>query len=1024
MTGRFSKLSLILILTILIASFASVSFTWAASSSTAGQSIMAVSPNRLTSLPDQGDITTAQPASNVMINDIVGATYDPDTGDLIVIGQMLGEDLPTMDYEYVKENLVVALRAVREIYPVGIGPGVTIDPIPDDENADHIVKYFGNITNTHYGYVYFEADRLLKTYTLGKDNLGINLNPPDNFSSVGGYKSFFNRWLELNDTEVNADSVESVRWWFTPSLTLRVTPPGSQIQTILFNDTQVILNHEITNPTSKSTQAADAFVNHFSNKNNYKEFAREQRRDFGKNELYELPQLFKLYGIANWVWIEDYPTVIGDITPKVPVLTTKAISLTDIYLSEFYGGIETVPPSAEDYVPDPFAQQTGEKLLADRPDPNTLVWLSNIPGDIFPTDQSTQLVAMAFRPRQNLIVDHSFENNSPKWVQNTNDGKNLIVTYANSQPHWGKQEARLGDRANASDSIYQQVSIPANANNPILSYYWGIISEEFNQAPENDFFYAEILDSNGNLLDSLQQLTNRDKEITPTWHIASFLLDKYIGQTIRIQFRVTNSPIFHTMFVVDDVSLDIDPLEELSGPEKERVYLPLVIKNSSSTNPPPAPTATPTVPPSPTPTKTPTSIPTVSTLNFKVSFQGRDNAAGNSPQNVPIKVTIKNLAGNQVLFNSNWVAVTPAGSSSNWGTAAVNVGSANLTPGQTYQIFVRGAMHLAKQATLSVENNMTIDYTAAPLNPDGFLWACDINQDNHANTTDLTLLLDQYWGLTPPATPDPTSPLYRADQNGDGLINASDLIICNATITKVGDGAPEAEFTATPVNGKVPLTINFTDLSTGHITSRLWDFGDGNSSTQQNPQHTYTTAGSYTVTLTVEGPLGYDPRIRKNYITVVPEVANGDFELGTNGDWTETSTNFGGQGSLILDSGLPITPRSGSWLARLGATDNEASNLSQTVIIPANTSFSLHYWYQLTSNETGCGFDTATILVNSNQEQQYELCQENNTSGWSLGTIDMSAYAGQTVTINFRVETDVSLPSTFFVDDVSFEVNP
>lgn len=54
------------------------------------------------------------------------------------------------------------------------------------------------------------------------------------------------------------------------------------------------------------------------------------------------------------------------------------------------------------------------------------------------------------------------------------------------------------------------------------------------------------------------------------------------------------------------------------------------------------------------------------------------------------------------------------------------------------------------------------------------------------------------------------------------------------------------------------LVVDFTDASTGTITSHLWDFGDGNTSTMQNPQHTYATSGSYTVCLTVTTACGSD----------------------------------------------------------------------------------------------------------------------------------------------------------------------
>jgi len=65
----------------------------------------------------------------------------------------------------------------------------------------------------------------------------------------------------------------------------------------------------------------------------------------------------------------------------------------------------------------------------------------------------------------------------------------------------------------------------------------------------------------------------------------------------------------------------------------------------------------------------------------------------------------------------------------------------------------------------------------------------------------------------------------------------------------------------------VPLTVNFTDLSTGSIDSWNWDFGDGSTSTQQNPSHTYDTDGTYTVSLTISGPAGSDTETKRDYIT-------------------------------------------------------------------------------------------------------------------------------------------------------------
>lgn len=69
--------------------------------------------------------------------------------------------------------------------------------------------------------------------------------------------------------------------------------------------------------------------------------------------------------------------------------------------------------------------------------------------------------------------------------------------------------------------------------------------------------------------------------------------------------------------------------------------------------------------------------------------------------------------------------------------------------------------------------------------------------------------------------------------------------------------SPVAEFSAEPQQGPSPLTVQFTDLSTGSPTSCSWNFGDGTvNSTMDNPGHTYTSTGTYTVTLTVNNEYG------------------------------------------------------------------------------------------------------------------------------------------------------------------------
>jgi PKD repeat protein len=65
-----------------------------------------------------------------------------------------------------------------------------------------------------------------------------------------------------------------------------------------------------------------------------------------------------------------------------------------------------------------------------------------------------------------------------------------------------------------------------------------------------------------------------------------------------------------------------------------------------------------------------------------------------------------------------------------------------------------------------------------------------------------------------------------------------------------------ANFSVASAGAESPLAVVFTNLSSGEIASVLWDFGDGSTSTEANPSHTYPTAEIYRVTLYVHGPAG------------------------------------------------------------------------------------------------------------------------------------------------------------------------
>ncbi|MCH8331112.1 MAG: PKD domain-containing protein [Bacteroidetes bacterium] len=78
---------------------------------------------------------------------------------------------------------------------------------------------------------------------------------------------------------------------------------------------------------------------------------------------------------------------------------------------------------------------------------------------------------------------------------------------------------------------------------------------------------------------------------------------------------------------------------------------------------------------------------------------------------------------------------------------------------------------------------------------------------------------------------------------------------------------PVADFTVSD-NFICFAGVTFTDLSTNAVYSWLWDFGDGDTSHAQNPAHTYSQAGIYTVTLTASNSFGSNTKVESNYITV------------------------------------------------------------------------------------------------------------------------------------------------------------
>lgn len=87
----------------------------------------------------------------------------------------------------------------------------------------------------------------------------------------------------------------------------------------------------------------------------------------------------------------------------------------------------------------------------------------------------------------------------------------------------------------------------------------------------------------------------------------------------------------------------------------------------------------------------------------------------------------------------------------------------------------------------------------------------------------------------------------------------------------------KADFMASVTTGCEPSTVCFTDLSVGPINSWFWDFGDGETSTDSSPCHTYTIRGNYTISLGASGPNGADTETKAGYIKIYPLEVEADF---------------------------------------------------------------------------------------------------------------------------------------------------
>ena len=174
------------------------------------------------------------------------------------------------------------------------------------------------------------------------------------------------------------------------------------------------------------------------------------------------------------------------------------------------------------------------------------------------------------------------------------------------------------------------------------------------------------------------------------------------------------------------------------------------------------------------------------------------------------------------------------------------------------------------------------------------------------------------------------------------------------TVTAAVPVAPTANFTATPLSGNAPLTVVFTDTSTGSPTGWSWDFtNDGvYDSTEQNPTHIYSGVGTYSVKLRVTNAQGSDTETKSAYITVVTAgmpVAN---------FYASPTTVALGSPVTFFDTSFG-TPTTWAWdFDNSGITDSTVQNPSYTYLSAGTKTVRL-----TVTNATGSDYEVKTAYI-------------------------------------------------------------
>jgi PKD repeat protein len=265
--------------------------------------------------------------------------------------------------------------------------------------------------------------------------------------------------------------------------------------------------------------------------------------------------------------------------------------------------------------------------------------------------------------------------------------------------------------------------------------------------------------------------------------------------------------------------------------------------------------------------------------------------------------------------------------------------------------------------------NVFVQFTASPVSGTAPL-AVQFNSpaiDNNGRTINAW---HWYFGDGSTSAAQNPSHTYRAGGKfAVGLIATNSL---GLTVAGFGPGitvaVPTLSFTANPTSGGAPLTVQFSspsqDSGSNSISSRLWQFGDGTTSTAQNPSHIFSTVGSFAPSLVATNNQGVQITATGPQITVAGYlglVVNGGFETG---DFTGWSTGGNFESCFVVSS--PTFAHSGAWGAFLEPTGS-LGYIYQTLATTPGTAYALSLWLDNPVSSTGAAFAVSwngTALLN------------------------------------------------------------